>query len=379
MEHYKAVERLPEHNTGPVEDDPEYQLIVKANNLITDIDNEILIVHKFLRDRYAARFPELDQLVPGPYDFARAIRAIGAEPDLAKADLRSTLPPATVMVVSVTATTSNGKPLAPATLEKVLEATDMLMALEDAKRQIYNYVESRMSFLAPNMTILVGASTAAKLMGAAGGLTALSKIPASNLQVIGANKKTNTGLSVLGQERHRGFIYYSDIIQEIPAEFRMKATRVLSAKTTLAARIDCVREAADGHQGQRLRDEVEKKIERMLEPPPGKSIKPLPAPIEHTSKKRGGRRIRKIKQQYVMTEVRKAANRMAFNVAEEETMFMDESGGLGILGNTGKVRMNADERVKGGFVEGVERGVLICRLTSNRNPQSKSTKRSTSS
>lgn len=377
MEHYKSIPRLPEHNTGPVEDDPEYKLILQANNLITDIDSDILVVHKFLRDHYATRFPELEQLVPAPYDFARAIRAIGAEPDLTKADLRSTLPPATVMIVSVTATTSNGRPLAPEKLGKIMEAVDMLLALEDAKRKVYDYVESRMAFLAPNMTVLVGASTAAKLMGAAGGLTALSKIPASNLQVIGANKRTNTGLSILGQERHRGFIYYSDMVSAIPTEFRMKATRILAAKATLAARIDCVREAADGHQGQRLREEVEKKIEKMLEPPPGKSIKPLAAPIEHTSKKRGGRRIRKMKQQYVMTEVRKAANRMAFNVAEEEAMFMDSSEGLGILGNTGKVRMKADERVKGGNDGG--RPFLVARLTSlHYAPQPKSTRKSTS-
>ncbi|KAI9026156.1 hypothetical protein DFJ74DRAFT_663352 [Hyaloraphidium curvatum] len=346
MEHFKSIPRLPEHNTGPVEDDPEYKLIVHANNLISDIDSEVLVVHKFLRDQYAPRFPELEQLVPSPYDFARAIKAIGTEPDVTKADLRAVLPPATVMIISVTATTTNGKPLPSEKLQKIFEAVDMLVALEDAKRKIYEYVESRMAFLAPNMTILVGASTAAKLMGAAGGLTALSKIPASNLQVIGANKKTNTGLSVLGQERHRGFIYYSDLVLDVPAEFKMKTTRVLAAKCTLAARIDAVREAADGHQGQRLREEVEKKIEKMLEPPPGKSIKPLAAPIERTSKKRGGRRVRKIKQQYVMTEVRKAANRMAFNVAEDEALYMDSTEGLGTLGNTGKVRMNADERVK---------------------------------
>ena len=31
---------------GPVEEDPEYKLIVHANNLTVDIDNEIMVVHK---------------------------------------------------------------------------------------------------------------------------------------------------------------------------------------------------------------------------------------------------------------------------------------------------------------------------------------------
>ena len=39
------------------------------------------------------------------------------------------------------------------------------MELNDYKRQIHEYVESRMTFIAPNLSIIVGASTAAKLMG----------------------------------------------------------------------------------------------------------------------------------------------------------------------------------------------------------------------
>ena len=37
--------------------------------------------------------------------------------------------------------------------------------LNDFKRQIHEYVESRMTFIAPNLSVIVGASTAAKLMG----------------------------------------------------------------------------------------------------------------------------------------------------------------------------------------------------------------------
>ena len=94
----------------------------------------------------------------------------------------------------------------------------------------FEYVESRMSFIAPNISIIVGSSTAAKLMGVAGGLTALSKIPACNIQVLGATKKTNTGLSAAGVQRHTGFIYYSDIINRTPPEYKMKATRLVAAK-----------------------------------------------------------------------------------------------------------------------------------------------------
>lgn len=41
----------------------------------------------------------------------------------------------------------------------------MALELNQSKHGIYEYVESRMSFIAPNLSIIVGASTAAKIMG----------------------------------------------------------------------------------------------------------------------------------------------------------------------------------------------------------------------
>lgn len=32
--------------SGPIEDDPEYRIIVQSNNLVVELDNEVLTVHK---------------------------------------------------------------------------------------------------------------------------------------------------------------------------------------------------------------------------------------------------------------------------------------------------------------------------------------------
>lgn len=45
------------------------------------------------------------------------------------------------------------------------------------------YVSSRMNVLAPNLSAIVGTTTAAKLLGVAGGLTGLAKMPACNVHV----------------------------------------------------------------------------------------------------------------------------------------------------------------------------------------------------
>jgi U4/U6 small nuclear ribonucleoprotein PRP31 len=89
-----------------------------------------------------------------------------------------------------------------------------------------------MSFIAPNLCAILGSTTAAKLMVVAGGLSALSKIPACNIQVLGKGAKSvdSGGVFAKGQMKHAGIIHYSDYVQSLPAEIRNKAVRMISAK-----------------------------------------------------------------------------------------------------------------------------------------------------
>jgi hypothetical protein len=52
--------------------------------------------------------------------------------------------------------------------------------------------------------------------GIAGGLRNLSRIPASNIMLIGQQKKDLAGFSNATAIPHTGLIYYSDIVQAVP-------------------------------------------------------------------------------------------------------------------------------------------------------------------
>ncbi|KAF7125122.1 hypothetical protein RHSIM_Rhsim12G0147600 [Rhododendron simsii] len=97
----------------------------------------------------------------------------------------------------------------------------------------------------------------------------------------------------------------------------MRACRLLAGKSILAARMDSVSEHPTGNRGRALRDKIHKTIEMWQEPPPAKRPKPLLVPDCKPKKKRGGRRLRRTKQRYAITDMRKMANRIQFGVAEE--------------------------------------------------------------
>lgn len=321
--------------------DAEYKLIVAANNITVEIDNEINLTHKFVRDIYNKRFPELEFLVPLPLEYVQTVKELGNAIDKAKTNkvLQEILKPATIMVVSVTASTTQGQELSSEDLERVVEACEMAIDLTNYKQLIYTYVESRMTFIAPNLSRIVGASTAAKLMGVAGGLLNLSSMPACNLLLVGAQKRTLSGFSTKAVEPHLGFIKDCEIVQKTPPDLKRKAARLVAAKCSLASRVDSSQESLDGSYGDELRAEIEQKLDKLQEPPPVKQIKPLPAPIDAPRKKRGGRRYRKMKERLGMTDMRKRANRMNFGEIEEDAYQEDLGLSLGTLGKASSNRI----------------------------------------
>jgi U4/U6 small nuclear ribonucleoprotein PRP31 len=304
----------------------------------------IIFFPQFIRDHYAPKFPELEQLVTDPNMFIRSVRVLANHEDPTKVDLAGILPPAVIMSVLVTATTTSGQPLAAADWAAVERACDLADRLEEARKKIFMYVSSRMNILAPNLSAIVGTTTAAKLLGVAGGLGGLAKMPSCNVHLLGAQRKIAAGFSSVTQRRHTGFIFQSELVSQTPSDYQLKVQRTVGAKSVLAARMDLERQQRDGAYGEELREKIEKHIDRLAAPPPSKVTKALPIPNDGPKKRRGGKRARKAKEAYAQTELRKLQNRMVFGEAEEEVGAFDQTKGLGMIGvGTGKVRAGAGD------------------------------------
>ncbi len=352
IKEFSGKPRKAEELQGPVEADPEYLLIVESNNIAVEIENEVANLHRLAKEKYSKRFPELETLVVQPLDYLLTAKELGNNLEHAKNNtvLEQFLSQATIMVISVTASTTQGTALDPSDLQTITESAETAVSLNKSKAEVLTYVESRMTFIAPNLSRIVGASTAAKLMGAAGGLTALSKMPANNIALLGQQKKTLSGFSQNSTLPHTGFIYYSEIVQDVPPDLRRKTSRLIASKCALASRVDSFHESLTGNIGEQYLEEIEKKIEKMQEPPPVKGTKALPAPVEAPKKKRGGRRVRKMKERYAVTELRKQNNRMNFGELEEDVYQNDlgyTRGNIGKSGIGGSLRMaQIDERTK---------------------------------
>ena len=338
-----------------IEDIPEYQLLKEANEFSTQIDGEIQATHKFIRDNYSLRFPYLEELVKNPVDYAKTVAILGNRPlndiktiaqetdNVVGTPLKNILDAPTLMVITVEATRASGRELQDVELAAVMAACKLLLNLDKSKHILTEYVQSRMSVFAPNLTELIGSLTAAQLINYAGGLAGLAKTPACNIAPLGSNKASGLGLATNIGVRHQGFLYHSPILEQVRTDLKKQGLRIVSAKVILAARVDMVHSAPDGSTGRQLKEECERRLDKLTEIPANKGVRALPAPDDKPARKRGGRRARKAKEATAMTEIRKAQNRMAFGQEEKEVGYGDSTKGMGMIGATDTGRLRAQQ------------------------------------
>jgi len=107
--------------------------------------------------------------------------------------------------------------------------------LEDARKTIVTFLDSRISVVAPNLCALIGTSTAAKMISAVGGLNTLATMPPSNIANIGLSKKALAGFSA-SMMKPQGYISETDIVMKTPFAMRFRAIRLLAPKIALVAK-----------------------------------------------------------------------------------------------------------------------------------------------
>jgi U4/U6 small nuclear ribonucleoprotein PRP31 len=323
------------------EDSPAYKLITASSKVIMEVEESMESTLTYIKEIYSKRFPELEELVPNKVEYVQCAQRIGNETDMSKVKLSDILPSNTIMVINVTGTMTSGVPLATDSLAQFDAACAEMLALHTDRAAVLKFLESRMHVLAPNLSVLVGAQLASTLIGLAGNLTSLSKIPGGNIEVMGHDKRTLQGMSMASSTTQFGALLQAPLVQAAPRSLRRKMIKVLSGKVALVSRVDAYHNHPDGELGRTLHGELAAKLEKWQEPDKARTKKALPVPDEEKKKRRGGKRARKMKERLGLTELGAQRNRMALTAAENSE-YGDSAMGLdmGMVGrkDTNKLR-----------------------------------------
>jgi U4/U6 small nuclear ribonucleoprotein PRP31 len=282
-------------NQGTLSEKNDYELITSTNKFLSILMDELHRVHTELKSAYKAKFPELEELLTDPILYRKAIGVIQNEMDLTlmneQLNVIAGLSPNQIITLSVAASTTAGRPLTDIELQKVQSICDYLDEVHSIQVEFISFIEHRMDHLAPNICAIIGPTLAARMVGLAGGLLELSRIPSCNLIVLGQNKHTSASRSGLGMSLsigtvsglnrlHQGILGECELVTQCPVHLQRKVLKLVANKLALAIRADVVNVESSRKRtrdtGINLRREIEDKIEKLEEPDKAPTIKALP-------------------------------------------------------------------------------------------------------
>ena len=128
--------------------------------------------------------------------------------------------------------------------------------LSNERTRLMREISDRADIIAPNCSTLVGGLVAARLISRAGSLSRMAMMPASAVQVLGAESALFTHLRGNTPSPKHGIIFQHRRIHNAGIGVRGKVSRVLGGKLAIAARLDYYR-------GEIAPDFLEKAQERI--------------------------------------------------------------------------------------------------------------------
>ncbi|XP_047311627.1 nucleolar protein 56-like [Impatiens glandulifera] len=240
-------------------------MVIQAIFLLDTLDKDVNSFSMRIREWYSWHFPELVKIVNDNYLYAKVAKFIEDKSQLSE----DKIPELTEIVgeedkakdIVEAAKASMGQDLSPIDLINVKQFAQRVMDLSEYRKKLYEYLVTKMNDIAPNLATLIGEVVGARLISHAGSLTNLAKCPSSTLQILGAEKALFRALKTKGNTPKYGLIFHSSFIGRASTRNKGRMARYLANKCSIASRIDCFLENSTTAYGEKLREQVEERLD----------------------------------------------------------------------------------------------------------------------
>ena len=224
--------------------------LIQAINSIDEIDESISKLIERIREWYALYFPEMDT-VKNNETYIKLISQNKTKDKIIEAKPEAF--PDEIIDID--------EDIDPRDLEIMNNYANSIYELQKSRKNIEEYVDSKMESIAPNLKLLVGSSLGAKLISHAGGLKRLAMYPSSTVQIMGAEKALFRHLKSGDRPPKYGLIYQHPQVRGAKWWNRGKIARMLAGMISLAVRRDVFTKTFDENAFEEFKlkmEEIEK-------------------------------------------------------------------------------------------------------------------------
>ena len=192
----------------------EDNLVMQAIANINELDKISNTMTKRLREWYSLYYPELSEEIENHEKYVQMVLEQDRDPKTFGADLDT------------------------CDVEEMKLLAGRITSLYALRKQHELYLQKIMEKYCPNLLELAGATIAARLIELGKGLKHLALLPASTVQLLGAEKALFRHLKTGSRSPKYGVIINHPLIQNAKRDKRGKAARMLADKLSLCARLD---------------------------------------------------------------------------------------------------------------------------------------------
>jgi len=212
--------------------------ITQAINTLDETDRMINSIGSRMREWYGLHFPELDNLIDSVNGYSQIVLA-GKRENISKENFENAgFPESKVEMLSLVKEKSRGGDITEKNLGIVQTLAKQILDLFELRKTIEEHIEEQMAAELPNITAVLGAAVGARILAHAGSLKRLSSMPASTIQILGAEKALFRSLKTGANPPKHGILFQHAIVHAAPKWQRGKIARAVAGKAAIAARVD---------------------------------------------------------------------------------------------------------------------------------------------
>ncbi|MGI0017255.1 MAG: NOP5/NOP56 family protein [Nitrosotalea sp.] len=212
--------------------------IIQAINTLDETDKMINLLSSRVREWYGLHFPELDNLIDTINGYSKIVMAGRRDGFTQSTYTDAGFPEEKAEMLSLLQKKSRGGQISDENLVIVKSIAKQILELFELRQSLEKHIESQMQIIAPNISVILGSAVGARILAKAGSLKRLSSMPASTIQVLGAEKALFRALKTGAQPPKHGLLFQHQLVHAAPRWQRGKIARAIAAKAAIGARVD---------------------------------------------------------------------------------------------------------------------------------------------
>ena len=234
--------------------------LVNAIQALDEMDKFLNISTERVMEWYSLHFPELPDMLKDNLALARLMIIIGPRGTFEKEALeKEGFGDKKAEAIMTASAESKGGTISERDMKRLVGLAELAVKTGSEREKFAEYVESTMNKIAPNVTSVAGATIGARLIAKAGGLERLARLPASTIQVLGAEKALFRSIRTGSRPPKHGILFQHEEVHTAPKWQRGKIARTIANKVAIAARIDYYRGTKEGD----LTGQLEKRLKEI--------------------------------------------------------------------------------------------------------------------